>query len=98
MAATAAKKGKKKDTQQLRCNPTCLRRRMLEKVPRSRALLESEGWKHYFSRKLLEQGVVTYAVKTMYGCLSPVQSDAWRTRKVRGVTVPKRRLPAGTTL
>ncbi len=50
-------------TRLLRCNPACLRQRILSSFPCARGLLEAEGWDHYFARKLLEQGVVTYTVK-----------------------------------
>jgi hypothetical protein len=81
-----------------RCNPACLRQRILSSVPRARNLLEAEGWDHFFSRKLLEQGVVTYTLKNLNGCLSAKKSPEWQQRKSRGVEVPRGRLPAGLKL
>jgi hypothetical protein len=81
-----------------RCNPACLRRRILEQQPRARSLLEGEGWSRHFSRRLLEHGVVTYTVKNLRGCLSWAQSAQWQQRFTRGFEVPKHRLPAGTEL
>jgi hypothetical protein len=57
--------------QKRRCKPSCLRQRMIEQLPQARKLLASEGYTH-LTRKLLEQGVVTYTVKHMRGCLSPI--------------------------
>jgi hypothetical protein len=81
-----------------RCNPSCLRQRILERFPDARDMLEAKGWKGRFGRKLLEHGVVTYSVKNVYGCLSPTKSAQWRTQHARGVEVPTHRLPAGLEL
>jgi hypothetical protein len=78
--------------QRTRCNTACLRQRMLKLLPQTRKLLEAEGWDVYFTRKLLEQGVVTYTVKHMHGCLSPARSAEWG-RNARGVEVPDHHLP-----
>jgi hypothetical protein len=42
---------------------------------------------------LMEQGGVTFAVRKMKGCLSPVESYRWRRSRHRGVEVPSYRLP-----
>jgi hypothetical protein len=81
-----------------RCNPACLRQRILERFPEARKLLKSKGWEPRFTRKLLEHGVVTYTVKRLSGCLSPTKTVEWRTQNARGVEVPTHRLPAGLEL
>jgi hypothetical protein len=93
-AGDAAKMGK----QQRRCNPACLRQRILERFPDARKLLEAKGWEHRFSRRLLEHGLVTYALKELSGCLSPIKTAQWRSQHARGVEVPVHRLPAGLKL
>jgi hypothetical protein len=93
-AANAAETGKPRR----RCNPACLRQRILERFPDARELLEAKGWKHRFTRKLLEHGVVTYTVKELSSCLSPTKTVQWRTLCARGVEVPAHRLPAGLKL
>ena len=84
--------------QQRRCNPACLRQRLLEQVPQARDLITSTGWEHRFTQKLLELGVVTYTVKHVRGCLSPTKSVEWKDLYCRGVEVPSRCLPAGVEL
>jgi hypothetical protein len=71
---TGDKAGDKAVKRMTRCNPACLRQRILEQQPRARSLLEGEGWSRHFSRRLLEHGVVTYTVKNLRGCLSWAQS------------------------
>jgi hypothetical protein len=78
-----------------RCNPACLRQRILERWPQSKSLLEGEGWHQHFTRRLLEQNVVTYTLKNLTGCLSPIKSVEWQQRFTRGVEVPAHRLPPG---
>jgi hypothetical protein len=82
--------------QHRRCNPSCLRQRMTKQLPQARKLLASEGYTH-LTRRLLEQGVVTYTVKHMRGCLSPIKSAEWG-RDTRGVEVPSNRLPDDVVL
>jgi hypothetical protein len=84
--------------QKRRCNPACLRQRLLEHVPQARSLLKSVGWDRRFTQKLLVHGVVTYTVKHLRGCLSPTKSAEWKGQQRRGVEVPSRCLPAGVEL
>ncbi len=81
--------------QQRRCNPACLRERLLKQVPQARSLITSAGWDHRFTQKLLELGVVTYTVKHVRGCLSPTKSAEWKDQNCRGIEVPSRCLPVG---
>jgi hypothetical protein len=83
--------------QQRRCNPACLRQRMLKQIPRARKLLDAAG-SAYFAQMLLEHDVVTYTLKNVRGCLSSSKSAEWRTLHARGVEVPRHRLPAGQEL
>jgi len=71
---------------------------MLELLPGSQALLESQGFKQYFLRKLLELGVVTYTVKNVSGCLNAAKSAEWRSSRARNMVVPDHRLPPGPDL
>jgi hypothetical protein len=42
--------------------------------------------------------VVTYTVKHLRGCLSPVKSAEWQGRNSRGVEVSRQYLPPGVKL
>jgi hypothetical protein len=92
-----ADEGEATGQQKLRCNAACLRQRLMEQ-PGLKTKLASPGWDRLFTRRLLEEGVVTYTVRNLRGCLSPVQSAEWMTRNIRGVEVPASRLPAGSEL
>jgi hypothetical protein len=85
-------------TQRRRCNAACLRQRLLELKPKLKKQFGAPGWNRLFSHRLIEQGVVTFTVKKLRGCLSPVKSLQWSLKPKRGVEVPVSRLPAALEL